>query len=62
MSKQSIDTDVNKVDQRTAPPGMAPDSAHAPRKTPGISRETEQEETFDSSKSNAGSHQTGHLK
>jgi hypothetical protein len=51
-----------RTDMRTAPPGMQPDQAHASRKPTGAARETEREETFDSSSNNAGSKQSERAK
>jgi hypothetical protein len=64
MRKQSTEnaaTHVNQPNPKTAPPGMAPDHAHALRNKGDFTRETEREETFDSSPSNAGSKQSGHV-
>jgi hypothetical protein len=60
-STENTASHVNKIDQKTSPPGMAPDMAHASKKIKGDTRETQQEETFDSSSANAGSKQSSHV-
>ncbi len=52
-------TDQTKADKaaeaaKTAPPGMAPDKAHAGLKPTGTEPDVETEETFDNSPNNAG--------
>ena len=62
QSKNTTKPDPVHGDHKTAPRGMAPDEAHAPRSvTPG-SRRTEVEETFNNSPQNAQSKQTEHRK
>lgn len=51
-----------KNEQKTSPGGTAPDKAHAARATMRDKRNTETEETFDSSPQNAESKQTRRLK
>jgi hypothetical protein len=49
-------------DTKTAPRGEVTDKAHAARKIAQPKRNSDVEETFNSSKNNADSHQTPHLK
>jgi hypothetical protein len=64
MNKKNTGSGQNTMDdnRRTAPKGMAPDAAHAPKAVSIGRRETEVEELFSNSPNNAQARQTEHLK
>jgi hypothetical protein len=62
MKKSTNQAPSDRVEQKTAPRGMAPDKAHGSHELTAALRNSETEETFNNSPQNAESKQTTHLK
>jgi hypothetical protein len=60
--KKKTSPSAERVDQKTAPRGMAPDKAHGSHEMTEDRRNSETEEIFNNSPQNAESKQTRHSK